>query len=246
LDSHIEFVALIGALEYTQIMRIGKFGTLFFTLGLLGLVACAGNKVDENDPAALFKNAEEEVANDHYQMAIDHFRAIKNKFPYSKYAIEAQLRIADVYFLQDSFMEAASAYETFRDLHPKHEKTAYAMFRIGKSYFNDIPSVHARDLGPAEKSVAAYREFLKRYPNTPQAAEAQTDLKMSLDILAEKELYIADFYYKRDQLESAQARYNKLIALYPESASAEKAKNKLIKISQEKPAKEPLNDKSSQ
>jgi len=246
LDSLIELVALIGALEYTQFMRIKHFVMTLLTLAFIGLTACSGNRVDENDPAALFKEAEEEVASDHYQIAIDHFRAIKNKFPYSKYAIEAQIRVADVYFLQESFTEAAAAYETFRDLHPKHEKTAYAMFRIAKSYYNDIPSVHARDLTPAERSVDSYKDFLRRFPQAPQASEAQTDLKDALRILAEKELYIADFYFKRGQKDPAAARYKKLIELYPESASAEEAKKKLARWSAEKPAAELKNEKSGQ
>ena len=59
-------------------------------------------------------------------------KTIKNKFPYSNYATEAQLKIADVYYMQESYGEAAVAYEAFRDLHPKHEKVPYAMFRIGE------------------------------------------------------------------------------------------------------------------
>src|SRR6476619_147606 len=104
------------------------------------LPGCSGKAIDENDPAALYKDAEDDIKNDHYQIAIDKLRSIRNKFPYSKYAVDAQLRLADVYFLQEDFAEAAAAYETFRDLHPKHEKTSYAMFRIGKSYYKDSPT----------------------------------------------------------------------------------------------------------
>ena len=66
---------------------------------------------------------------------IDKLKIIKNKYPYSKYALDASLRLADVYFLQESYTEAALAYESFRDLHPKHEKVPYAMFRIGTFLF---------------------------------------------------------------------------------------------------------------
>src|SRR4051794_12993325 len=118
-----------------------KSSILFLIISLLiSIAGCSSAPVDENDPASLLKEAEEEIQSDHYQMAIDKLRAIKNKFPYSKFAVDAQLRIADVYFLQESFAEAATSYESFRDLHPKHEKVGYAMFKAAKSYFNDIPS----------------------------------------------------------------------------------------------------------
>src|SRR5436305_4595321 len=105
-------------------MRKSAFLTVLVLLSIL-YAGCAGTPVDENDPASLFKDAESDIQSDHYQIAVEKLRSIKNKFPYSKYALDAQLRIADVYFLEESYAEAAAAYETFKDLHPKHEKAGY-------------------------------------------------------------------------------------------------------------------------
>lgn len=206
--------------------------TLIVTL-LITLIGCSSLQVDENDPASLLKEAESEIQSDHYLIAIEKLRAIKNKFPYSKYAVDAQLRIADVYFLQDSFAEAASAYEAFRDLHPKHEKTAYAMFRVGKSYFKDIPSTIARDLTSARKSLDAYDDFLRRFPATPETVEAKTDTAEIRRLLAEKELSIADFYFKRAFYDSAKPRYKKIIDLYPETDAAKVAQDRMGDLSKD-------------
>src|SRR5690606_22860260 len=120
-----------------------------FLSGLSGLYGCSSAEIDENNPTALMKEAEEDIDSSRYLLAIEKLHAIKNKHPYSKEAVEAQLRVADVYFLQDSFTEAAATYEAFRDLHPKHVKIGYATYRVGLSYFMDIPKKHARDLTPA-------------------------------------------------------------------------------------------------
>jgi outer membrane protein assembly factor BamD len=201
---------------------------------------CSTASVDENDPQALYQEAEEDIKNDHYQIAIDKLRSIKNKFPYSKYAIDAQLRIADIFFMQESFGDAAASYEAFRDLHPRHEKVGYAMFRIGKSHFLDSPSNVARDLTSAQKALDAYRDYLKRFPSAPESEEANKDINEVRRLLAEKELYIADFYYKRDFYDSAKPRYKKVIDLYPETDAAKKAQTKLTKIdSAAKPKEEP-------
>jgi outer membrane protein assembly factor BamD len=197
---------------------------------LLALAGCSGKNVDQNDPAAMMQDAEDEIKSDHYQIAIDKLRTIRNKFPYSKYSLEAQLRIADVFFMQELWAEAANAYETFRDLHPKHEKVAYAMFRVGKSHFNDIPSPLARDLSPARKSLEAYEDFLRRFPSAPEAVEARKDVETARRDLADKELYIADFYYKRDIYDSARLRYEKLIQLYPETEASKAAKERVERI----------------
>jgi outer membrane protein assembly factor BamD len=226
----------MNVMVYTKRMRL----TVAVALGLLSVVSlplvgaigtgCAGKTVDDSDPASLYQDAEEEIKSDHYQIAVEKLRTIKNKFPYSKYSLDAQLRIADVLYMQESYGEAAASYETFRDLHPRHEKVGYAMFRVAKSYFNDIPTPLSRDMTPAQKSLDAYNEFLRRFPTAPEVGEARDDVAKARKILADKELYIADFYNKRDFPSSAKPRYEKVVALYPETDAAKAAKDKLSKI----------------
>jgi outer membrane protein assembly factor BamD len=212
---------------WTQIwvaLAIGSF-TFFPT-------ACSTAHVDENDPVSLLKEAEQEIASDHYQLAIDKLRTIKNKFPYSSVAIDAQLRIADVYFMQESYIESAASYEAFRDLHPKHEKTPYAMFRIGKSYYNDIPSVVARDLTPAQRALDAYKNYLSHYPSGTETAEVHKDIIEIRNLLANKELSIGDFYFNRNFYDSAKPRYKKVIELFSDTQGAKLAQEKLALIDQ--------------
>jgi outer membrane protein assembly factor BamD len=207
----------------------------FLLLSMSGFVAglgvfmssCSSEAVIESDPAALYKDAEEDIKSDRYQLALDKLKMVKNKFPYSKYAVDAQLRIADVYFMQELYPEAASNYETFRDLHPKHERIGYAMFRIAKSYFIDMPRNVARDLTSAQKCVDAYNDFLRRFPSAPEAAEANKDLESARSELADKELYIANFYLKHNFYESAKPRFQKVIDIYPETTAAAEAQKKM-------------------
>jgi outer membrane protein assembly factor BamD len=196
----------------------------------LALAGCATGEVNEADPGALYSDAEEEIKNDHYQLAVDKLRVVRNKFPYSKFAVDALLRIADVYFLQESFEEAAVGYEAFRDLYPKHEKTPYAMFRVGKSYFSDIPSPVARDQSAGVRSLDAYNEFLRRYPKAAEADEARKDVAEIRRFLAEKEFYIAEFYYKRKFYAAAKARLEKMIQGYSDTPTVERAKTMLAAI----------------
>lgn len=191
---------------------------------------CAGKATHTADPAALYNDALEDIKSDHYQMALDKLREVKNKFPYSKVAIDAQLKIADVYFAQEEWPEAAAAYETFRDLHPRNEHVPYAMYRVAKSYFNDIPDPIARDMTPAQKAVDAYNEFLRQFPGAKEIPEAKEDLAKAREDLAEKELYIGDFYFKRDFYESSKGRYQKILDLYPETPAATEARSKLDKV----------------
>lgn len=175
-------------------------------------------------------DAEEDIKSSSYTVAIDKLRSIRNRFPYSSVAVEAQLRIADVYFLQDSFIEAAGAYETFRDLHPKHAKASYAMFRVGKSYLNDAPTDVARDQVSSRRALEAYGEFLNRFPQAVEAEEARKDVSVIRERLAGKELYIGEFYRKRSFPKSAKPRFEKVVQLYPETEAAKVATQKLQEL----------------
>ena len=195
----------------------------------LALAGCASEVTQDRDPAEVMKEAEEEIGADHYQLALDKLRLVRNKFPYSKHAVTAQLRIADVYYLQESYTEAALTYETFKDLHPKHEKVPYAMYRIGMSYFNDVPSVE-RDLTPAFKAQEAFNEFLRRFPDAPEAVEGRKKVAETRKLLAEKEYYIAEFYRRWDQPNSARRRYQKILDQYGDTPLKTTATDRLPEV----------------
>ena len=232
----------------TPVKALAPLWLLWLALAAVSLTystGCSTLHVDENDPVSLLKEAEQEIKSDHYQLAIDKLRIIKNKFPYSSSAIEAQLRIADVYFMQESYIESEASYEAFRDLHPKHEKTPYAMFHIGKSYYKDIPSTVARDLTPAQKAMEAYRNYLSLYPTGPNVIEAKQDIAEIRNLLASKELAIGDYYLIREFYDSAKPRYKKVIEFYSDTESAKSAQEKIALIDQkasQTKSKEPTQD----
>jgi outer membrane protein assembly factor BamD len=202
--------------------------TLLILVGAQLFSGCAGKPINENDPKEMYEDADQDVKNDRFLLALDKLRVIKSKFSYSSYGALAQLRIGDVYFLQESYPEAASAYETFVELYPKHEKASYALFRSGEAYFNDIPSTIARDLRSAESAISAFTQYLRRFQGG-EFATASSDMKRrAYNKLAEKEMQIADFYLKRKKPGSARMRLEKILNLYGESDLAEKARH-LIK-----------------
>jgi len=195
---------------------------------------CSGKTVDESNPQALYDEALEDIQNDRYIMAVEKLRSVRNKFPYSKVATQAHLKMADVYFAQESYVEAAAAYEAFRDLHPKHESAAYASFKIGEAYRKDIPTVISRDLTSAYKAQDALRSFLEQYPQDAEVPKAKVFLQETRDLLASKETYIGDFYYKKGEWDAAKIRYQKILDMYADTNQGPIAKNRLEDIQNKK------------
>ena len=191
---------------------------------------CSTTGVNENNPQSMYEDAEKDIKNDRYLLALDKLRVLKSKFSYSSYGVLAQLRIGDVYFLQESYPEAAAAFETFIELYPKHEKSAYALFKAGESYYKDIPSTIARDLKTAESAISSFTQYLKKYPEGEFVTLAKEMKLKAYNKLAEKEFNIAEFYINRKKPEAAQIRLEKILSQYADSDVVPKAKALLITL----------------
>lgn len=194
-----------------------------YPLGL-GLVAvltllagCSTETIDNDSPAEVqYQEGERLLKRDRYVEAVERFRVLKSRYPYSKYAALATLKVGDAHFQEESYIEAAAAYKVFRELYPKHEMAAYAQWRIGESHYNEVPSSVDRDLESAQSAIDAYKQLLKEYPADEHAAEAGKKIHELTGKLAEKEQYVADFYYKRELYQAAAGRYATLVDTYSE------------------------------
>lgn len=183
---------------------------------LVFAVGCATvEKYDVATPEGAFKQAEEFEKDERFEEAIQKFSDVKNKHPYSRFATESELRIADLHFKREAFIESAASYQLFREFHPKHPRTDYVTFRLGLSYFNQLPGTIDRDLTVADKAILYFDEVSNNYPSSEYVTEARAKRNEALHMLAEKEMYVANFYSKRQIYDSALKRYEFLIRTYP-------------------------------
>jgi outer membrane protein assembly factor BamD len=193
------------------------------TLVTLQMACSSGPETKADDPEAQFKAAEEYDKDERYEEAIRRYQEIKNKFPYSKYAILSELAVADAYFKQESYPEAQVAYANFKDLHPKHLKIDYVVMQLGLSYYNQLPATQDRDLAVANSAITNFDDLLNRFPKSEFVKDAQEKKQKTLLILAKKEMYIADFYFKKEQWLSAMNRYEGEVRKYPGQGFEDKA-----------------------
>lgn len=190
-------------------------GRLLAVLGLVLLVGrCTSVAVNPDDPDSLFAEAERLLADEQFLIAVEKLRDIKNRFPYSPRATDAELKIADAYFTQESFLEAESAYEIFRELHPSYPKSDYVQYQIGMSYFNLIPENSSRDLSAAYRAIDSFNLLKQRFPDSKYTEQADTRIADSRKRLAEHESFVANFYYDRRHFLSASYRYAALLKDY--------------------------------
>ncbi len=149
-----------------------------------------------------------------FQEALERFSLVKNKFPYSKYAIDAELKIGDTYYKKGEFLEAQRIYSLFAELRPQDVRRDYAIYQSGMCFYSSTPTAIDRDLSLAYRAIQEFKILIELFPNSiyfKDALERYTELRIRL---AKKEIYIANFYRKRDKFEAAIERYKSVIENY--------------------------------
>ena len=149
-----------------------------------------------------------------YTKAIETFQAIIDNYPYSDYAVKAELEIAEAYFADGRWDEALSYYRDFGDLHPQHEKVPYTILRSAQCHYQQVGSID-RDQTSAREALHFLDILLRNYPYSPETAEGEVMMQQLRTRMAKNVLLTADFYLKRDEYQSAAARYRTVLNVYP-------------------------------
>ncbi len=171
-----------------------------------------------NKPAdLLYKEGEQFYQDGKYEDAIAQWKKVKESYQSPDLTSKAELNIADAYFLNKDYIEAAAAYEDFRKLHPKHPQAAFALYRLGMSYFNQIHDIDT-DQTPVKNAQTTFESYLKLYPDGAQLAEVQENYRECRDKQLQYELYVGRFYMKSGAYKAAIARFEESLKMFPDAA----------------------------
>lgn len=177
---------------------------------------CSTPKVNKSADL-LYKDGEQYFRDGKYEDAIAQWKKVKETYQSPELSTKAELGIADAYFLNKDYIEAAAGYEDFRKLHPKHPQTDFALYRQGLSYFNQIHSIDT-DQTPVKNAVTTFDSYLKLYPTGAQLAEVQEKHRECRDKQLQYELYVGRFYLKTDAYKAAIARFEESLKMFADSA----------------------------
>lgn len=186
---------------------------LLFGLFLIGILpACSSADKKATETAEdYFGRAKELEKDGRTEEAIAKLEELKNKFPYSKLVPDAELASGEISFNNEDYAEAQVTYALFRDLHPKHPRSDYVVYRLGLSIYKQIPESIDRDLSLAHEAISVFQDLINQYPQSEHVAEAKDKRLECMRKLAEKELYIANFYLKKENWQSALGRLDVLL-----------------------------------
>ena len=225
-----------------NLMNSVLFKTLILLLiSFLLLLSCSSS--DERPDLKLLEKelydlSQTRIKNGNFSSAIDSLENLESRFPFGRYAEQAQAELIYVYYKNFEFEAARSAAERFINLHPRHPHTDYAYYLRGLSAFTDDSGLFTRyfesdlsrrDIEPAQRSFEDLSEFLSRYPKSPYAEHAKQRMIYLKNILAKHEMHVANFYIERKAYVAAIGRARFVIEHLPNTPQTPEALSILVK-----------------
>jgi outer membrane protein assembly factor BamD len=211
--------------------------SLSLILVVLIMTGCAGTG-DDADPTAdwtalqFYKNATKELKSGDYELAIEYFETLESRFPFGSYAEQAQLETGYAYYKYNEYDSAIAAADRFIKLHPTHPNVDYAYYLRGLASFhkkdNPLDAIVTqdpalRDPSSARESFNYFAELVKRFPNSKYTPDAIKRMKYQRNVLAEHEIYVANYYLKRGAYVAVVNRAKYVVENYPQTPAVERA-----------------------
>jgi outer membrane protein assembly factor BamD len=150
-----------------------------------------------------------------YRDAIELFEKLRDWYPFSQYALLAELKLGDAHYHRKEYDEAILAYEEFENLHPKNEAVPYVVYQIGRCYFDRMHTVD-RDQTMTAEALKTFERLVGSYSDSPFAGDAEAHIKVCNRNLAEHEFYVGMFYYKSKHYKAALERFKAVVRSYPD------------------------------
>jgi outer membrane protein assembly factor BamD len=213
--------------------RFRRLGALVALSAAIGIgIGCAESD-DDTKPVTYSLTAKQnyekgmaELKDESYGEAKKYFQFVKQKFPFSKYAVMAELALADTQFAQGNYTESIESYKSFARLHPTHEKVedGYIAFRICEGYYRDMPEdlwimppSYEKDQSAVADAQRELESFRKKFPSSPYNKKVDAMRQEVFKRLVDHEVYVARFYLKSDHPKAAAMRLEGAIKRYPGS-----------------------------
>jgi len=166
--------------------------------------------------------ATEKLKTGYYEEAREILQDIVAKDATQQYALMAKLKIADSYFEDGQYEEAAAEYENFLKVHEQHKFSSYAQYQLAMCYYKRIRTPDV-SFSIAKKALDEFEKLQRDYPRNPYMEVTESRIQSCRRVLAEHEFYVGEFYFKKGSYEAAISRLKTLIDTYPGSIKESEA-----------------------
>ncbi len=180
-------------------------------------------------PEQIYNNGIDALGAQRYVAANTQFDAVEQYYPYSSWAVNAQLMQGYTQYQQNHYTEAIGTLDRFAQLHPAHRDIAYAYYLRSLCYYEQIADIQ-RDQKGTELAMNALQEVVNRFPDSAYARDARLKIDLARDHLAGKEMEVGRWYERQHLYEAAIGRFQRVVDDYQTTNHVPEALHRLTEI----------------
>src|SRR3954467_12256862 len=206
-----------------------------FVLLLAGCGLFSGKEDDETvgwSAQRLYGEAKDAMAEKNWAKAVKYFEKLEARFPYGRFAQQAQLEVAYAQWKDGEKALAIAAADRFIKLYPNHPNVDYAYYLKGLINFNELggmltwltsPDMTDRDPKSTREAFESFKEVVTRFPKSKYAEDSAARMRYLVNALASHEVHVARYYMKRTAYLAEANLAKAAIQNYPQSPATEEA-----------------------
>lgn len=164
-----------------------------------------------------------------YNLAAAQFDLVEQAYPYSSWAVNAQLMQGYSEYLQNKYTQAIATLDRFIQLHPAHRDISYAYYLRALSYYEQISDVQ-RDQRATQEAIGALQEVVNRFPDTAYGRDAKLKIDLGRDHLAGKEMEVGRYYMQQKLYTAAIGRFQRVVDEYQTTNHTAEALHRLTEV----------------
>lgn len=180
----------------------------------------------------LYAEATEQMNRADYNNAIKLFDTLQSRFPYGRYAQQAQMETAYAYYKLNEPESALSAADRFIKQYPNSSHVDYLYYLKGLVNFDEDlglfgegfqPSISERNPKAPREAFNAFQDLITRFPNSKYAADTKLRMQYLVNSLAGYETQVAGYYLRRGAYIAAINRADAVLVDYPQTPATRDA-----------------------
>jgi outer membrane protein assembly factor BamD len=163
-------------------------------------------EIADSGEQQIYFDAQKHLENKNFDMAIRTLQLLESRYPFGRYAEQAQLELVYAHYGAYEFEAAIEAADRFIRLHPQHPNVDYAYYMKGLASYDMegdflakfVPTDDTkRDISHIKQAFAEFAQLLARYPDSAYAADARARMVHMRNMIARHEVHVANYYFRR-------------------------------------------------
>lgn len=217
------------------VRQVTRWVMVAAAVGTLALAGCGSSPRDDRSEGSaerLYREARDDIDSGAYDRAIKTLERIEGLSAGTVLSQQAQLDMAYAQWRSNEKVSALATVDRFIKLNPSSPALDYAIYLRGIINFNDSlgfigkfagQRLSERDQRAARDSWQAFKQLVDQFPQSRYADDAKERMNFILNSLAEYEVNVARYYYRRGAYVAAANRAEHAVAEYPQAPSMEEA-----------------------